>query len=116
MSAAAGMVVVIAAPTPTLALIGYGILGIGGATIVPNAFSIAGIAAGPSPARLLSRVTALGYAGSFLGPPAIGLVAQATGLTVALAIPASLMLLVIPLSARLRRDSDPAHDGNARRA
>ena len=114
--AAAGMFVVVVATSPTPALVGYGILGVGGATIVPNAFSIAGTVAGTSPARLLSRVTALGYAGSFLGPPAIGLVAQATGLTVALAIPASLMLLVVPLAARLRRELDPADDGRDRKA
>jgi hypothetical protein len=102
--AAAGMALAIAAPSPAVALIGYGVLGLGSATIVPTAFSIAGMAAGATPARELSRVTAMGYAGLFLGPVAIGLAAQASGLAAALAIPASLLVLIVPLSRTLRRD------------
>jgi MFS family permease len=101
---AAGMVLAIAARSPAVALIGYGVLGLGSATLVPTAFSIAGIAAGATPARALSRVTAMGYAGLFLGPVAIGLAAQAAGLAAALAIPASLLVLILPLSRTLRRD------------
>jgi predicted MFS family arabinose efflux permease len=102
--AAAGMALAIAAPSPAVALIGYGVLGLGSATIVPTAFSIAGMAAGATPARELSRVTAMGYAGLFLGPVAIGLAAQASGLAAALAIPASLLVLIVPLSRTLSRD------------
>lgn len=105
--ATGGMVLAIIARSPEVALLGYCIVGFGGATIVPTAFSIAGIAGSGGPAWALSRVTALGYAGLFLGPVAIGLVAQATSLAAALAIPASLMLTIVPLTIRLRHKLRP---------
>jgi fucose permease len=100
--AGAGMTLAVLAPSPTVAIIGYGVLGLGVATIVPIAFTLAGNAPGVPPAWAISRVTTLGYAGLFSSPPVIGLVAQATGLAVALAIPAVLLLVVAPLS-RLTR-------------
>jgi fucose permease len=102
--AAVGMTLAILAPSAPAALAGYCILGIGGAMIVPTAFSIAGIASGVAPAWGLSRVTAMGYAGSFLGPACIGLVAHGVGLKAALAIPAVLLVLVVPLTVRLTRE------------
>lgn len=96
--AGAGMTLAVLAPDPAVAIAAYGVLGLGVATIVPIAFTLAGNAPGVPPAWGISRVTTLGYAGLFSSPPVIGLVAQVTGLTVALAIPAVLLLLVAPLS------------------
>jgi predicted MFS family arabinose efflux permease len=102
--AAAGMLVAISAASSVVALLGYGVLGLGGALIIPTAFSVAGIAAAFAPAWALSRVTGMGYAGLFLGPAAIGLVTHAIGLTAALLIPATLLLLIVPLTLRLRHE------------
>ena len=96
--AGAGMTLAVFAPAPGVAIAGYGVLGLGVATIVPIAFTMAGNTAGVAPAWAISRVTTLGYVGLFSSPPVIGLVAQATGLAAALAIPAVLLLLVAPLS------------------
>jgi fucose permease len=96
--AGAGMTLAVIAPAPELAIAGYGVLGLGVATIVPIAFTLAGNTDGVPPARAISRVTTLGYAGLFSSPPVVGLVAQQIGLTAALAIPAVLLLLVAPLS------------------
>jgi predicted MFS family arabinose efflux permease len=96
--AGAGMTLAVLAPTAGVAIAGYGILGLGVATIVPIAFTLAGNHPGVPPAWAISRVTTLGYAGLFCSPPVVGLVAQAAGLAVALAIPAVLLLLVVPLS------------------
>src|SRR4051794_784301 len=96
--AGAGMMVAVLAPGAVVAIAGYAVLGLGVATIVPIAFTLGGGAEGVPPAWGISRVTMLGYAGLFSSPPAIGLVAQATGLAAALAIPAVLLLLVGPLS------------------
>jgi fucose permease len=96
--AGAGMTLAVLAPTPGVAIAGFGVLGLGVATIVPIAFTLAGNAGGVPPAWAISRVTTLGYAGLFGSPPVIGLVAQATSLALALAIPAALLLLVAPLS------------------
>ena len=96
--AGAGMTLAVLAPGAGVAIAGYAILGLGVATIVPIAFTLGGTAEGVPPAWGISRVTMLGYAGLFSSPPAIGLVAQATGLAAALAIPAVLLVLVAPLS------------------
>lgn len=105
--AAGGLMLAIVARSPPVALLGYSILGIGGALIIPTAFSIAGVASSVTPAWALSRVTAMGYAGSFLGPAAIGIVSHEVGLRTSLMIPAALLLFVLPLTLRLRRHLGP---------
>jgi MFS family permease len=95
--AAAGMFTAVAAPTAAVAIAGYGLLRLGVATIVPIAFGMAGNIAGTAPAWAISRVTTLGYLGLFSSPPVIGFVASATGLAVALAIPAGLLLAIVVL-------------------
>jgi fucose permease len=96
--ASSGMVLAVLAPGLALSIIGYGVLGVGVATIVPIAFSLAGNMSGLPPAWSISRATTLGYAGLFTGPPMIGFLAHQTDLTVALTIPAVLLLLIGPLS------------------
>jgi MFS family permease len=105
--AALGMAVALAAPSPPLALFGYGLLGLGVAMIVPIGFSLAGATAGASGAWALARVTLFGYAGLFLGPPVIGLVAHITGLSGALTIPAILLLVLAPMAWGLRAQLQP---------
>ncbi|MGH2866047.1 MAG: MFS transporter [Solirubrobacteraceae bacterium] len=108
--ASSGMTLAVLAPTLGLAIAGYGILGLGVATIVPIAFTLAGNTQGVAPALALSRVTTLGYAGLFGSPTIIGLLAHGVGLAVALSIPAVLLLMVVPLSAiigRRRLSADP---------
>ena len=73
------MTLAVLAPDPSVAIAAYGVLGLGVATIVPIAFTLAGNAPGVPPAWGISRVTTLGYAGLFSSPPVIGLVAQVDG-------------------------------------
>lgn len=96
--AGAGMTLAVLAPAPGVAIAAYFVLGLGVATIVPIAFTLAGTHPGVPPAWAISRVTTLGYAGLFASPPLVGFVAQASSLTTALAIPAVLLLLVAPIS------------------
>jgi hypothetical protein len=100
--AALGMMIALGATAPWVALLGYSVLGVGVATVVPISFSIAGVAPGVAPAWALSRVTGFGYMGSFLGPAVIGLLASTTSLKTALVIPAVLLLMIVPLAMRLR--------------
>jgi fucose permease len=102
--AAAGMTVAVVAPTPAVAIAGYGILGLGVATIVPIALTLAGTTSGVAPVWAVSRVTVIGYAGLFGSPPVIGLIAEATSLATALIVPAVLLALVAPLSRVARRE------------
>jgi fucose permease len=102
--AATGMTVAVVAPTPAVAIAGYGILGLGVATIVPIALTLAGTTSGVAPVWAVSRVTVIGYAGLFGSPPVIGLIAEATSLATALIVPAVLLALVAPLSRVARRE------------
>jgi fucose permease len=105
--AAAGMTVAVVAPTPPVAIVGYAILGLGVAPIVPIALTLAGNTGGVPPVWAVSRVTVVGYAGLFGSPPVIGLIAEAASLTTALVVPAVLLALVAPLS-RVARARQPA--------
>jgi MFS family permease len=80
------------------ALAGYAVFGLGVATIVPIAFTIAGNTTGVPPAWALSRASTMAYVGQLSSPALIGLVAHSTGLATALAIPTVLLLAIAPLS------------------
>ncbi len=106
--ASVGMVLSVAAPGPTLAVVGYGIFGLGSSTLVPIVFTLAGNVEGVEPAWAISRVTSIGFCGLFGAPPIIGLVADATSLRLGLGVAALFISLVLPLSfaaQRLRRDA-----------
>jgi fucose permease len=108
--AAAGMTLAVVAPTPAVAIAGYGILGLGVATIVPIALTLAGNTNGVPPVWAVSRVTVIGYAGLFGSPPVIGLLAEATSLAAALIVPAVLLALVAPLSLVSRAPAYPSSE------
>jgi fucose permease len=108
--AAAGMTLAVVAPTPAVAIAGYGILGLGVATIVPIALTLAGNTNGVPPVWAVSRVTVIGYAGLFGSPPVIGLLAEATSLVAALVVPAVLLALVAPLSLASRAPGYPSSE------
>ncbi|CAM5506715.1 hypothetical protein [Rhodanobacter lindaniclasticus] len=92
------------ARSPLAALIGFALIGLGAANIVPVMFGAAGRLLGASPGISIATVTTLGYAGLLSGPALIGFLAQAGGLPVALAAVAGLLLLTAA-SARLVRPS-----------
>jgi fucose permease len=98
----AGMLLAVIVQVPVIAVVGYGILGLGIATIVPIAFTLAGNIEGVAPALGISRVTTLGYAGLFAGPPIIGLVSHVLTLGTALGIGAGLLFVVAVLGRALR--------------
>jgi hypothetical protein len=104
------MTLAVVAPTPAVAIAGYGILGLGVATIVPIALTLAGNTNGVPPVWAVSRVTVIGYAGLFGSPPVIGLLAEATSLAAALIVPAVLLALVAPLSLVSRAPGYPSSE------
>lgn len=85
-------------PAVPPALFGYVVVGIGLSSIFPLGTAYAGRTAGSVGVSVSSSV---GYAGVLLGPPLVGLIAGATSLTVALALPLVLALLILAVAPRL---------------
>lgn len=94
--ALAGMLTVLSSSSWSICLIGYAMMGLGQAPIVPIAFSLAGAIKGVSTARATSLVSLLAYAGLLFAPPAFGLSAEHFGLHTALcAVPVLLTITVL---------------------
>lgn len=94
--ALAGMLTVLSSSSWSICLIGYAMMGLGQAPIVPIAFSRAGAIKGVSTARSTSLVSLLAYAGLLFAPPAFGLSAEHFGLHTALcAVPVLLTITVL---------------------
>ena len=74
-----GMLVAGVAPNAIVAMIGFGICGLGISNMVPIAFSAAGNLPGYARGVALSVVTFLGYSGALFAPSIIGFIAEHTG-------------------------------------
>jgi MFS family permease len=96
--AACGLMVAVMAPSPYIALGGFGIAGVGLALVFPFVFSAAG-AQGPA---ALAAVASMAYSGSLMGPPAIGAVAHFVGMQAAIAYVAGLTLVIAMVACRTR--------------
>jgi MFS family permease len=97
--AAVGFGLGLLAHQPVAGVVGFALLGVGLACVVPVTFSAAGHLGGGLAGVAISRVAAVSYLATFAGPPVIGLVADVVGLSVALAIPVALAG-VVALCAR----------------
>lgn len=92
--AAIGLALAIAIDSVMASLIGFMLVGVGASNVVPILFSAAGNQR-IMPANLaIASVTTVGYAGILAGPAVIGLIAQVSSLTFALACVAALLLIV----------------------
>lgn len=97
-----GLVIAGQAPNVTIALIGFGIAGIGISNMVPIAFSAGGNIPGLAPGIGLSVVTTLGYSGILFAPSVIGFIAEYTSLSVVYTAVSLLNLVVLALSGLAR--------------
>ncbi|MET9344199.1 MFS transporter [Nonomuraea sp. NPDC003804] len=100
--AASGLGLALLVAEPVAAIAGFGLFGLGLATMVPQVFSAAG---NHDPARAgaaIAQVATLGYAGLMLGPVIIGGVAELAGLPLALAIPVACCLFMSASAVSLR--------------
>jgi MFS family permease len=71
---------------PSTAILGFGLVGLGIANIIPVLFSTAGRIPGVQPGTALAAVATTGYCGFLAGPPLIGLAAELTSLPLALGL------------------------------
>lgn len=83
------------------AYVGWTVVAIGLSTVAPVVFS----AAGADSARVLSWVTTVAYVGHIGGPAVMGLLAEATSLTVVMVIPAMLCAVVAVLGPSVLRSA-----------
>jgi MFS family permease len=81
-----GLALAAAVPTSSAAIIGFALVGMGLANVVPLTFGAAGRLAGLSPARGIAMVATAGYTGFLMGPPLVGGVASLVGLRSGMAL------------------------------
>lgn len=101
---ASGSALAALAPSPLVAYLGFGILGLGVSVIAPMAFAMVGTrVANEMRARAISRAAVIGYFGFFVGPPVVGFVAEATSLRISFLFVAAVLAAVPALSWMLTR-------------
>jgi MFS family permease len=109
LTTAAGCALAVTAPGPVSSIAGWGVFGLGLATIAPAVLGAAPSATGRPPAVAVAAVTTVGYLGSFAGPPVVGAVAAVTTL------PAALTVLVVVALATACLACIPGPAGSRRR-
>jgi MFS family permease len=92
--ASAGYFLAVLVPWPGAALIGFALVGLGAANVVPVFFTAAGNIPNIPASVSLPAVTTLGYMGQLAGPAMIGFIADAFSLPLALGFVGLLLLLV----------------------
>jgi MFS family permease len=90
--ATAGALVVVVSRTPLLGILGFALLGLGIAVVVPLAFAAGGRAV-PHAGQGIAAVATIAYGAGLAGPGAIGAIAQASSLPSAFVVVAILTAL-----------------------
>ncbi len=98
--AAAGFVIATAIPSWPVALLGYALVGVGCANIVPVLFTAVGRQSVMAENVAVPAITTLGYAGILAGPAGIGVIAHLTNLPAAFLVLAA-MLVAVAFSSRI---------------
>lgn len=101
---AVGAVVAALAPTPFVAYIGFGILGLGVSVIGPMGLALVGKLVAPHlRTEAISRTAVIGFSGFFFAPVLMGLLSDAFGLRMAFLAVAVLLLSVVPIAIFAKR-------------
>lgn len=99
----AGIVLAIAAPYPLVALVGFSLMGLGAANMVPIFFVAASRLPGVTAAEAIARVARFAYVGLLIGPVLIGGVAHLVNLRVGITLVALTMGYIALFGARAVR-------------
>lgn len=102
-----GAVCVLLARVPVLAIIGFGLIGLGVAVTVPLVFAAAG-RTGANPAQSIAGVATIAYGAGLAAPGAIGGIASATSLSVSFGVIGALCLVMLLTAGALRPRPSPA--------
>ena len=103
MLAALGYVATVLAPSSSIAVAGFGLVGLGLSNMVPILFRAAGKQAESQPGPAIAAVSTLGYAGILVGPALIGMVSSLADFEVVFTSMAIVVVIIAFLSARLFR-------------
>ncbi len=96
-----GGILVVTAPHPVVAMIGFGLIGLGVAVAVPLAFVAAGNV-GTNKSQAIAGVATISYASGLVAPSIIGGIAQASNLTVSFIVVTVLTVGLVVFAPVLR--------------
>ena len=97
----AGMALTLGTRASAPSLVGFALVGVGCAAVVPALFRVGGSVPGIAQGAGVAAVATAGYAGAMLNGPAIGFLARGAGLTAALGLVAAAALVIALLGPRL---------------
>ncbi|MGW7684632.1 MFS transporter [Kribbella sp. NPDC054772] len=101
-----GGLLVVVAPTPLVAMIGFGLIGIGIAVVVPLAFAAAG-RTGKNASQAIAGVATITYASGLVAPSIIGGIAQASSLTISFLVVTALAVGIAVFARVLATSRQP---------
>jgi MFS family permease len=104
-----GALLVVVSPTAVVAMVGFGLIGVGIAVVVPLAFAAAGHT-GPNPSQAIAGVATITYASGLVAPSIIGGIAQASNLTMSFIVVTALAAGLI-VFARVLATGRPTRAG-----
>ena len=99
--AAVGLVLVLGPQWMPAAIVGFALIGLGLAGVVPSYFRAGGNQPGVPSSVGIAAVSTVGYAGGLIGPPVIGTIGGAFTLRVGLLILLGLMVVLVIMSPRV---------------
>jgi hypothetical protein len=97
----AGMALTLGTRAPAPSLVGFALVGVGCAAVVPALFRVGGSVPGIAQGAGVAAVATAGYTGAMLNGPAIGFLARGAGLTTALGLVGGAALVIALLGPRL---------------
>jgi MFS family permease len=103
--ATGGALAVVLAPNLALGLVGFALLGVGVALVVPLVFAAAG-RVGPHPARSIAGVAGVAYGSGLVAPGIIGGIASASSLKTSFCVVAGLVAITAVAAGVLRSHAE----------
>lgn len=108
----AGVSLAILFPTFWCGLIGFALIGMGTASVVPMTYVLAGKSKKYSPGMALSIITTYTISGMLIGPPLIGYISHALNLRVSFVLFAVAGFMIFPISHLLFKKFIPSSENN----
>jgi MFS family permease len=97
-----GLILATTLPYPVTAIIGFGLVGFGVATVIPIVYSLSAKSSTMHTSAALAAVSTVGFSGFLVGPPMIGFIAHQTGLRISLMLLSLLGLVILWLCRKVR--------------